>query len=1798
MSSKSDNSSSSNPGFAQHHQRRTAPSGDGASRENCLDGGGELGERMRQLDWAATPLGPPERWPQSLKTAVRIILASRQPFWIGWGDELTYLYNDAYKSIIGGKHPQALGQPTSVVWREIWNDIEPLLSTALSGAQGTYVEAQRLIMERHGYPEETYYTFSYSPIPGDDGRPGGIICANSDDTRRVIGERQVSLLRELGAHSAGSRTLPEVCERLAQALATNPYDLPFAMLYLLEPGGQSMSLAGASGIRPGGELAPPSFGVDQASPWPFGEVLRTQAMQVVAHLDRILATKELPTGAWQRAPSKAAVVPIAASGATGRAGVLVAGLNPFRLLDDGYRGFLSLVAGQISASIGSAEAFEQEKRRAEALAEIDRAKTTFFSNVSHELRTPLTLMLGPVEDALAEPEMPAACRERLQVAQRNSQRLLKLVNSLLDFSRIEAGRVQANYEPTELGPFTGELASGFRSAIERAGMKLIVDCRRLSEPVYVDREMWEKLVLNLVSNAFKYTHEGQIEVALYEVAGRAELSVRDTGIGIPEKELPHLFERFHRVEGARGRTQEGTGIGLALVQELVKLHGGTVRVAMAEGKGSTFTVSIPLGHEHLPAERMRAREALASTATSADAYVEEALRWLPESGEAGAAHDSLAGARCGAEVADTRGARILLADDNADMRLYMQRLLAPHWHVEAVADGQAALDAARRQPPDLILTDVMMPRLDGFGLLREVRADERLRSIPVIVLSARAGEESSVEGLAAGADDYLVKPFSARELLARVHSQLAMSHLRREGEERVRRVLESIADGFQVIDRNWRFTFMNAAARRMLAEQGADPENLIGKHIWDEAFPAGKESESARQFQRVMTDRVSAEFENFYEPWKRWYSVRAYPVEDGGIAVYFQDITQRKELETERQQLLSREAALRQDAEALYEVSRSLAGELDLQVLVQKVTDAATRFTGAQFGAFFYNVINEQGEAYLLYTLSGAPREAFDKFGMPRNTAVFGPTFEGADVVRIDDVRKDPRYGKNAPHYGMPKGHLPVVSYLAVPVISRSGIVLGGLFFGHSHAGVFTERAERLAVGIAAQAAIAIDNARLFEQANREIAERKAAEHAIMKSEGRFRALVKASSYVIYRMSPDWTEMLHLDGASFIADTPEPSTSWLQRYIHPDDQQQVMDAIQRAIRTKSTFELEHRVVRVDGSLGWTLSRAVPLLDEHGEITEWFGAASDVTDRKQFEQELAAETRVLEKIVTGSPLTEVLELLARTCEEQSSEGMLCSVLLADESGERLVHGAAPSLPEEFNRAMSGIPIGARGGSCGAAAHEKKTVCVTDIASDPRWESLNELAAAHGLAACCSQPILSSQGRVLGTVAMYYRRPHDPSQHERQLIERAAHLAGIVIERTRAEDQIKRALEAEQTARAHVEHASRLKDEFLATLSHELRTPLNAIMGWSQLLRRQRLDGQVAEGLAVIERNSRVQVQLVEDLLDMSRIISGKLRIDVQRVEIAEVINAAVESVRPASEAKEIRLQAVLDHHVGPVRGDPARLQQVVWNLLINAIKFTPKGGKVQLALERVNSHIEITVMDTGEGIPPDFLPYVFDRFRQADAKTTRRYGGLGLGLAIVKNLVEAHGGKVRAKSPGVGKGATFSIELPLMAVQDEGVPNRRREHPTRSPLGDETADTVCSENLLDGVKVLVVDDEQDARDLVRLVLEDCHAKVVLAGSAAEGYLLLRRERPDVLLSDIGMPGEDGYEFIRRVRMLSSAEGGDVPAAALTAFARSEDRRRALMAGYQSHIAKPVEPAELVTIVASLAGKMRRPNSPNS
>ncbi|PPS43348.1 ATP-binding protein [Chroococcidiopsis sp. TS-821] len=1052
----------------------------------------------------------------------------------------------------------------------------------------------------------------------------------------------------------------------------------------------------------------------------------------------------------------------------------------------------------------------QEKLDEKAREELEQARTAFFSNISHEFRTPLTLMLGSLEAILEDSVgLPQDKLQQVEMAHRNSLRLLKLVNTLLDFSRIEAGRMQAMYEPTDLAQLTTELASTFRAAVERAGMRLIVDCPTLPEPVYVDPQMWEKIVLNLLSNAFKFTFKGEIEVSLkLKTQNYVELAVRDTGIGIPPAEIPHLFERFHRVKEAQGRSYEGSGIGLSLVQELVKLHGGTVAVDSTLGQGSCFTVLIPTGRAHLPQDRIGRSQR--STVSGVASYIEEALRWLPEEAEKQKSR------KAGENQIASSSPRILLADDNADMRDYVKRLLSQRYAVETVADGVAALNAIKQNPPDLVLTDIMMPRMNGLELLQALRANSQTREIPIILLSAQAGEESRVEGLAAGADDYLTKPFSARELLARVEANLSMAQLRREAaqreyelriaaetaNEKLETVLASINDVFMTFDRDWYYTYIN---RRTLETSGMRQEDFMGKTLWD-VFPDLVDTQFHAELQRAVTEQTPVQFEYYYPKWQRWFENRVYPSANG-VSMFVTEITDRKQAEAA---LRESEARFRQMAETIHD-------------------------------AFWLWNIQENRHLYI------------------------SPAYE-----RI--------WGR--------------------------------------------------------------------------------------------------SREIVYQNPHKWIET-----------------------IHPEDQPQVKNAAARCLQN-GYFEQEYRVVRPDGSICWIRDRGFVINNDNGEPYRVAGVAQDITERKQVERERE-------------------ELLAR----------------------------------------------------------------------------------------------------------------------------------------------------EKAARESAETANRIKDEFLAVLSHELRSPLNPILGWVKLLQSRKFDEQAtAKALATIERNAKLQTQLIEDLLDVSRILRGKMALNVTPVNLVSVIEAASETVRLAAAAKDIQIQKEFASEV-VVSGDSSRLQQVAWNLLSNAVKFTPTGGCIQVRLQQVGNYAQIQVQDTGKGIHPDFLPYVFEYFRQEDGTTTRKFGGLGLGLAIVRQITELHGGTVKAESLGEGQGATFTVQLPLLKHNQEANKTDSRRSSNTLHLQD--------------VRVLVVDDEVDMQELLLAILEEYEAEVRVAASATEALLLLNSFQPDILISDIGMPDVDGYMLMQQIRQRS-----EVPAIALTAYAGEYDQKQALAAGFQNHLAKPVEPEKLVQAIANL------------
>jgi signal transduction histidine kinase/DNA-binding response OmpR family regulator len=944
-------------------------------------GTSEMAERMRAFDWSQSPLGPVTLWPPSLRSAISICSGSRFPMAIYWGPDLTLLYNDAWSPIAGDKHPWALGRGAAEVWPEIWEAIAPRFEHVRTTGESTYIEDGLLLMHRHGYTEECYFNYSFSAIVGEGGAVDGIFNAVVETTLRVISERRTTLLRELGERIGGLQSANEACAATARLIAEDGRDAPFCLVYLVDDDATTARLVAAAGVEAGGAAAPASIALREGGEavWPLGALLHSRDVHVVTDLPASKVT--VPGRPWPEAVHAAMIAPCAAGSGGRAAAFLVVGASPRRAIDDEYRQFAARAASHLALALSAAQAYELERQRAEALLEIDRAKTAFFSNVSHEFRTPLTLMLGPTEEALASPSR-ALAGEHLDTVYRNELRLLKLVNALLDFSRLEAGRMTASFEPTDLGQLTVDLASSFRSAFQRAGLDFDVNAGPLSEPVYVDREMWEKIVLNLLSNALKFTFEGRVTVDLAESGEDVRLTVCDTGIGIAGENLPRLFERFYRIEGARARTHEGSGIGLALTNDLVRLHGGHCQVESTPGRGTTVTVTLRRGTAHLPAASISDRKGTAPVGM-AKAFVAEAMRWLPlDDGQSGDPSAMLADDADPMLTHDltTAPGRVLVVDDNADMRAYLTRLLQRHWTVEAVGDGEAALEAVRQRPPDLVLSDVMMPGRDGFELLRALRADPHTAWIPVVMLSARAGEDSRIQGVEAGADDYLVKPFSSRELVARLNAQMRLARGARERQELLAR--EQDARQEADLQKQHLYSLFMQAPLAIVVLRGPDyvielanpfvcgiwgrrhrdvinrplfealPElrGQVWKGLLDEVYATGRPhtgSETAGQFQRRGESTLDTRYLNFaYTPLRNAHG------EVDGVLVIASDVTDqvvaRREISGLRE---AAEAANRAKDEFLamlgHELRNPLAPILTaLQLLKLRGVDAAERERG------------------------------------------------------------------------------------------------------------------------------------------------------------------------------------------------------------------------------------------------------------------------------------------------------------------------------------------------------------------------------------------------------------------------------------------------------------------------------------------------------------------------------------------------------------------------------------------------------------------------------------------------------------------------------------------------------------------------------------------------------------------------------------------------------------------------------------------------------------------------------------
>jgi signal transduction histidine kinase len=758
-----------------------------------LSGHGEMTERIRNFNWENTALGSPEKWSSGLRNTVALMLSNRFPMLLWWGEDYISIYNDAYIPVLGSKHPWGLGKPVKECWSEIWHVLQPLIDTPFYGGPSTWMEDITLIINRNNFSEETHFTIAYSPVPDSNASNGigGVLATVNEITQQVISQRALDTVRNISAYSLGAKKEDEVYEKTAIAFEENNKDFPLVLIYKVAEDGDTASLIAAAGVEKSHDLIRDFSRIDlRVTTLNTQHIVKAFSENRIVHSVNNGSWQNVPQGAWDVMPEQFVHVPVKVSTRKNPSAIITMGLNPYRRFDDNYRNFIQLVSEQITQSVSNAIAFEEQRKHAETTEQLNRAKTLFFTNISHEFRTPITLMAGTVEEIINDPDTLPKNVERLSVANRNAIRLLKLVNTLLDFSRIESGRIESSFVPTDITGYTEDLASNFRSIIEKAGLKFTIHGDVNAQPVYLDRQLYEKIVFNLLSNAFKYTFHGEIAVTITYTTTHALLKVKDTGVGIPEKELPFIFNRFYRVSNATGRTYEGTGIGLALTKELVLLHGGTITVESEEAQGSVFSVALPFGNEHLPASQVK-ETADDDESMIGNAFINEALSLLDTP-------SFTSNDKTRQKSEDV----ILIVEDNADMRRHIQSILEKKYSVITAVNGRDALHKIDEYKPALVLSDIMMPEMDGIELLKRVRQNTSTTNIPVILISARAGEEAKIEGYEKGADDYLIKPFSAKELLARVQAQLVIKKKRDDALQSVYRVFDDVPFAVAVLKGN------------------------------------------------------------------------------------------------------------------------------------------------------------------------------------------------------------------------------------------------------------------------------------------------------------------------------------------------------------------------------------------------------------------------------------------------------------------------------------------------------------------------------------------------------------------------------------------------------------------------------------------------------------------------------------------------------------------------------------------------------------------------------------------------------------------------------------------------------------------------------------------------------------------------------------------------------------------------------------------------------------------------------------
>jgi PAS domain S-box-containing protein len=1648
-----------------------------AQTPSFFAGGGKMGELTRSHDWSKTPLGDVDNWPQSLKSAFSICLNSNFPIAIYWGKQLTLLYNDAWSPIPGNKHPWSLGKSAKEVWPEIWDALEPQFQMAFGGVPGGSKNAL-LPMERHGYTEECYFDFTFTPIYGEGGNVEGVFNAVIETTNTILNERQLETLRALSNLESQSKSVNDILFAASRALEKNNKDFPFGIIYRIDQENKIAFPLSYSGVDAQQKVFPDEIDLQKITP-NTANFLNAYVTKKITVSENNNRRKNLPTGGWDKQATHFIHIPIVSQQSNFPIAIFSAALNPFRKFDATYQQFAQLISDQISTEVNNVLVLEEQKRRAEALAEIDKAKTAFFTNISHEFRTPLTLMLGTLEELLdRKASITNTENELIEMTYRNSLRLLQLVNNLLDFSRIESGRARARFQLVDIAEYTAGLAANFRSVIENAGLFFHINTSRIIQPVYVDREMWEKIVLNLLSNAFKYTLEGGITIDLDTRNNNLELKIIDTGVGIPAAELPKMFERFHRVQNVLGRTYEGSGIGLSLVNELVKLHGGKIDVSSQENKGSVFTVCIPLGRDHLPVEQIVSDSYDASKSLS-EAFIEEANALLssPVVNEAKNEH------------AKIKVNTILIVDDNADMRNHITKLLESDYNVLTAVNGRDALTKIEEHHPSLIVSDVMMPVMDGFQLVKSLKENPTTQIIPIILLSARAGEDAKIEGYETGADDYLVKPFSAKELLARIRSQLNLKAAMIQASEQIKNVFEQAPVAVCLFKgENYIAEIVN---ENMLRLWGMARREVINRPIFDSLPEVRKEGyEELLHFVYTTGERyigteqkVTLFRDGKPEPIFVNFTFEPYRESDGtisGVMVIAVEVTEqvlnRKKLEENNKQL--------QYAAALAEN------------IVDAVISTSTIAEG-------YHITSWNKGAENVYGW-----KAEEVIGRPAREILSTQFLSESEIQSWQKQLDENGYWNGVVKQKTKSGSLIWINATISYVKDENGNVLG---------------------------AVAV---------NRDISRQKEIDEKIKIIQKQLQLTIENVPAAVYLHDSNGAILyLNKTGQSTIEKIIG------QEFKIGDD----LDALIKKSVGKVEYEMENgepltdkdypfnvvkqtgkehellirREFKETGEVNWFLNRVTPLLDDENNIQFILSTSTDYTTIKQAAERIKESEERYATTVMASDLGlwdydaqkriliasgDMAEIYGLSSNEEYNINQVFESIHPDDLSEqqdfynKITAGKIPDAFEMEYRIIQknsgelrwirskGRAFFEENGSLyrtvgtvaditeRKSAEEKlkeserrfrtlaetlpQLVWITDASgrqefASVRWKeysgiepedekSWNEIVHPY------DQGIIGREWKKSLESGVFYKaevrlknkageyRWHfvqgEPIKNEEgKIIKWIGAFTDIHDQKTLREKLEN--LVSERTK--ELQRSNEDLQQFAHVASHDLKEPVRKVMTFGNRLKEEfgsQLSQKANTYLSKIESSAIRMYSMIDGVLLYSSL--DAMEQTKELIDLNELIQNIVTDLEVVIEEKNATIKF---GNLPEIEGTPILIYQLFYNLVNNALKFTSPGVEpiIELTETSVNRNdnsipgmhkgvefIQLTLKDNGIGFTNDMADKIFGTFTRLHAKD--RYEGTGLGLALCRKIVERHKGKIYAE--GIeGKGAAFHVFLPKAMI---------------------------------------------------------------------------------------------------------------------------------------------------------------------